>query len=108
MKILQTSKSGQVTQAIKSKEELTNQEIEKFKKFDSLNDYSTFTVHYNKKGELKKVNGYDFTEQKKEEIKKGAKEADIYFTKVAALFAPNKNDRKKAYQKLERDYGICI
>ncbi len=34
MKILQISKNGQVTQAIKSKEELTNQEIEKFKKFD--------------------------------------------------------------------------
>lgn len=31
MKILQTSKNGQVTQAIKN------------------NDYSTFTVHYNKK-----------------------------------------------------------
>ena len=50
----------------------------------------------------------DFTEQKQEEIIKGAKEADIYFTKVTALFAPNKNDRKKAYKKLEREYGICI
>lgn len=106
MKILQTAKNGQVTQAIKNKEELTNQEIEKF--YNNLEDYETFIVHYNKKGELKKVKGYDFTEQRKEEIKKESKEADIYFTKVAALFAPNKNDRKKAYQKLEREYDICI
>lgn len=108
MKILQTAKNGQATQVIKNMEELTKQEIEKFEKFNNLNDYNTFTVHYNKKGELTAIKGRDFTEKKQEEIIKGAEEADIYFTKATALFAPNKKDRKKAYKKLEGEYNIHI
>lgn len=70
MEIKSTSKNGQVTQAIKTYEELTEEEKGKLRipVTNELSDYANFTVHYNKKGDLLKVALGSFSDKKKAEL----------------------------------------
>jgi len=74
MEILQKAKNGTIIGAVKTWDEMTEEERESI--VHTHEDYDTFTIMRNKKGEIINVYGRDFTAAKKKEIEDSRGEMD--------------------------------
>lgn len=70
MRILQTNKHGEPCMVIKSRSELTADELNAFTCAVNMtiDDYETIIVHRDKRGEIIRVVGHDFSEKKCKEL----------------------------------------
>lgn len=72
MKILDQAKNGQICNAIKTYDELTDEEKKNLQLStnEDIEDYATFQVRYNKKGSLLGVQGHEFSEKENSKFEK--------------------------------------
>ncbi|MCI5708008.1 hypothetical protein [Veillonella caviae] len=76
MEIKQVAKNGIITQAVKTYDELTQEELNilRIPATTAIEDYANFKCYWNKQGEVIRVVVGEFAELKREEIKAHANE----------------------------------
>ena len=107
MEILVQAKNGVVIQTLKEREELTPEEIEFYghRPYDRIERYKNFIVHKNKKDEITRVKGREFTEEERKKIYEEGEKAREWFLAVQATYAPSEKQKKKAKEKLNKEFG---
>ena len=102
MKILQKSKNGIITMCEKTFGELTSEEAKELKLAcnEKIQDFKTFKVHRNKKGEIVRVVPSHFSDFKAKEIEENSKKRNI-MDFYAIAFAKKQS---KIYQKARKKY----
>lgn len=107
-KVLAMAGNGQTINEVVSYEDLIQEEKEMLivPATDNVEDYATFQVRHNKKGELLGVQVHDFTEAKSKEIKENMDKPnilDVYVAFGRSETSIKRSDRKAAKNKLERN-----
>lgn len=104
MGIKATAKNGQVTQAIKTYEELTKEEKKALiiPATNQLSDYADFSVSYNKKGVLLKVSANTLSEESKSELDESIDFVDTLQVKFGTGKAKQKA-KERVNEKLKND-----
>ena len=102
MIIKDQANNGQILNALKSYDELTDEEKEAliFAWTESKEDYANYQVRYNKHGLLLGVKGHDFSEKKIKEL--GQPHIDM----VDSMQLLYGNKHSKAYQAAKKRAGV--
>lgn len=107
-KVLDKAKNGQALNEVVSYDELTDEEKEMLvvPATDRVEDYASFQVRHNKKGELLGVKVHDFSEAKSKEIDDNMDKPnilDVYVAFGRSETPIKRSDRKAAKNKLKKN-----
>lgn len=111
MEILQQSKNGVVTMAVKTVKEMDEQELQVAEKSlacnEELSTYETYIVRINKDNEIIGVQGNEYSETKSEQIKQDSETPDaLDAMQVLAGHGVSKEVAKRKIEKVAKEAGV--
>ena len=108
MKIKQQTKSGIITEAIKTYDELAEDEVQSlvFAFGDSQEDFADYQVRRNGKGVLLGVRPNNYTEEKSQRVREDGDAAQRYMDAMAVLYGHG--EVKAAAEQRMSDKGVDV